>query len=89
MHACVHGVAFISQKDGIDCPGAGVIGSYKPPEEGTGNQALFLSGYFMYLHFKYCPPFQFPLSKLPIPSPSPCLYEGATITHTPTPASPL
>ena len=39
-------------------------------------------GYFIYLHFKCCPPSWFPLCKYPITSPLPCLYEGAPpLTH--------
>jgi hypothetical protein len=50
----------------------------------------FFKGYFIYLHFKCCPPSWFPLRKHPITSPlplplwgcSPCLYEGPPpLTH--------
>jgi hypothetical protein len=34
-------------------------------------------GYFIYLHFKCFPLSRSPLWKCPIPSPSPCFYEGA------------
>ena len=32
---------------------------------------LFIIGYLIYLHFKYYPLSQFPLHKLPVPSPLP------------------
>jgi hypothetical protein len=38
---------------------------------------IFFIGYFIYLHCKCYPPSQFPLCNPPIPSPSPCFYEGA------------
>jgi hypothetical protein len=43
---------------------------------------LFVTGYFIYLHFKCYPLSWFPLLKCPIPShpPSPCFYEGAPPT---------
>ena len=40
---------------------------------------FFFIGYFIYLHLK-CYPFSwFHLQKLPLPSPSPCFYEGAPL----------
>lgn len=40
----------------------------------------FLIGYFTYFHFKYYPPFQFPLYKPPIP-PFPLILWGCSATH--------
>ena len=39
--------------------------------------SLFWIGYFLYLHSKCFPLSSSPLKKPPIPSPSPCFYEGA------------
>jgi len=45
----------------------------------------FFIGYFMYLHFKCYHFSQFSPQKYPIPSPSPCFYEGAPHSTHPLP----
>jgi len=41
----------------------------------------FFIGYFIYLHFKCCPPSQFPLHNPPIPSPLPLPLCRCSPTH--------
>jgi hypothetical protein len=43
-----------------------------------------LIGYFFNLHFKCYPLSRSPLENLPMSSPSPCLYESASLDHLPT-----
>jgi hypothetical protein len=48
----------------------------------------FVFWYFLYLHFKCCPPSWFPLCKPPIPFPLPLSLSRCSLTNQPTPASP-
>ena len=45
---------------------------------------LLKIGYFIYLHFKYCPPSWFPFCKFHIPFRIPLLLWGCSPTHPPT-----
>ena len=56
-------------------------------KENSFLKKYFYIGYFIYLHFKYCPPSLFPLCKYPIPSCSPLLLWGCSHIHPPTPTS--
>jgi hypothetical protein len=47
-----------------------------------GNYLKIFIGYFVYVHFKFYPPSQYPLQNTPSRTPFPCLHEGTSMpTH--------